>query len=281
MLTQPYPSDRWLCLNGRTPIREFVRFARVVAKAGQSADEIQLTKEWRAANSLLRDLEVTEAGYADAAELDALPADLIELAEAELRDPGTRRSLDLLPYRWALVELDRLVVFQKTINLSFVETLKCTLPSPPTPEGLTRFVIGEREPPSLQITPVDGNTFSFSSPSQDLRVLSTVTLDPKSVHGHELYGRTSSVLGIFIGYGSNIFTGIRLGKRVLLLNGTHRAYTLRANGITHAPCLIRCVSTADDLDLVNMPEIRQNFDRYFVNPRPPLSKTILTNDCIK
>jgi hypothetical protein len=236
-------------------------------------DEVDLTRQWREANARVRELEVSERGRADTPELAALPDAMAAAAEAAVNDPVVRRSLGFLPYRWSLVELDRLVVWQNSVNLNFVDKIKRTLSLPLSDHDLIRACIGNLStPPPIHITPLDGNTFAFSSPSNDLRVLSVAPFDPRKLCEQETHGYPSSVLGIFIGYGTNLVRAYYMHNRLVLLNGSHRACALRMLGVTHIPCLVQYASHEDDLDLVGVPEIRRHSERYFGAPRPPLFK---------
>jgi hypothetical protein len=131
--------------------------------------------------------------------------------------------------------------------------------------------LDEQRPP-LHIVPHDGNTFSFSSLSNDLRPLAITPVLPEQISGRRPHGDIAGVLGVFLGYGSNFITAIHMRNRLLLLNGTHRAYALRALGATHIPCLIQRATSMEDLDLAAGAEIKQDADRLFSAPRPSLFK---------
>jgi hypothetical protein len=59
---------------------------------------------------------------------------------------------------------------------------------------------------------------------------------------------------------------------MVLHNGYHRAYALKAMGITHAPCVIRTVTSRDELDLCANSKVAKSPGYYFNAPRPPLLK---------
>ena len=56
----------------------------------------------------------------------------------------------------------------------------------------------------------------------------------------------------------------------MLNDGHHRAYALRAMGLTHVPCVIQVCSSYEEVRLAATPEIHDNSDLYFESPRPPL-----------
>jgi len=267
------PTVQYALLAGWPSVREFVRVVKRTALGGQSLDEVLLADEWARANERLRQLESIEAGIADVAEPPELPADLVPMANEALEDATTRRGLSLLPYRWGLIDIDRLVVFQKRIDLTFAEQLKRLMPPEPTAAEVVRLASKspENQPPVLPLQ-TDGNTFTFSSPSNDLRVLNITSLAVESVRDPLAYSRASSVLGVFVGYGANMIQVLRMHNRVALVNGSHRLFALRQLGITQVPCLIQTARRKEDMEMLGAPEILANYERYFVSPRPPLFK---------
>jgi hypothetical protein len=75
-----------------------------------------------------------------------------------------------------------------------------------------------------------------------------------------------------VGFGSNFLNVIRVGKRLLLHDGYHRACALRRLGITHAPCIIQSVTHPDELDIVAKRRVAEDPEFYFHTARPPLLK---------
>jgi hypothetical protein len=269
----PAPAERMLVLNGQPTVQDFVRNVKRSAIDGYNEDDVLLAREWNRARDHMRELEVTQRGFADAATVAPLPHSMNEIAESEPLDAETVRSVQLLPYRWGLVELDRMVIYQKGIDLSYAERVQASLPSRLTDEQVFRIAMGNScDHPPVDVTTVDGNTFVFTSPSLDLRILSATPFNPTGKQPPNLFGHATAALGVFVGYGSNLLQAVHLHDRLLLMNGTHRAYVLRSSGVTHVPCLIQYASTRDDLDVVASLEIKSGFDRYFMAKRPPVFK---------
>ncbi len=77
-------------------------------------------QKWRKANDKIRLLETTEAGAADGMSLEVLPEEYKRQAEDVVSTPVFRRSFAVVPTEIAMIDLDRLVVFQKNINLRYV-----------------------------------------------------------------------------------------------------------------------------------------------------------------
>lgn len=233
------PVDDYVFLLGRPPIGELLGFIRNLAMDGQAADQAALTQEWRVANDHLSTIEKAEAGRAVGPPQVPLPTAMQPFAERMRAEPMFRQAYRLVPTRVVLVELDRLVVSQKFINLGFIAALKASLPAPPSEEAVARLAFGlDRTSPQVQFMQNAPNIYS----------------------------------ALTIGFGSNYLNALEIEGRLILHNGSHRAYALRDIGLTHAPCLVRTVTRREELDLVASGDIQQNPDRYLKDPRPPLLK---------
>ena len=79
-------------------------------------------------------------------------------------------------------------------------------------------------------------------------------------------------MGIAVGFGSNFLNAIYAENRLILNNGSHRAYALRRLGVTHAPCIVQHVSSRHELELVASSRVRRDPDRYLKSPRPSMLK---------
>jgi hypothetical protein len=264
-------ADKILLLKGRPSVRDFIRFARHRSVAGQNCDDVELTKQWQEASALWRHLDAAESGLPELVKLSPLPRSIVDQAAATLRELSSQAPLAYLEHSWSLVELDKVIVWQQYVNCNHTDTLAKLLPSELTAADLLRISAGKtQEPPPVNVSVLNGNTFVFSSPSTDLQVLGTVTLSPENVKGRTPDGHTQTIVGAFIGYGMNVMMALQLGKRLLLINGTHRAYTLRSRGVTHAPCIILHLARSEDIDLVGMPVSREQLLWHFTAARPPL-----------
>jgi hypothetical protein len=90
--------------------------------------------------------------------------------------------------------------------------------------------------------------------------------------GFESFGPIGAVVGLVVGFGSNFLSVIRSDGRMLLHNGYHRAYALRAAGFTHAPAVVQTVTRLDELALVAAQKVLDEPAFYFAAKRPPLLK---------
>lgn len=233
----------------------------------------ELVDDWRRANDYYHELEEREAGSADEVEIRDLDPALHALSVEAMADPRYGYAFDTFPTRFAMVELDRLVVFQTRISRQFAQVLQSRLGPEPDPETLFRFCLPPKVPDaSVQIRRVGSGRYVFSSDSTDFRAHKPALLRPDQIHDHSTFGPISGMVGLGVGFGSNFLTAIRVDNRVLLHNGYHRAYALRALGITHAPCIIQTVTRRDELEVAAKSVVADDPKFYFGTPRPPLLK---------
>ena len=264
-------SDPHVFLIGRPPIGELLGFIRTMAVDGQNVDFGDLTAEWRAANDHVVHLEREEAGAADDPPITPLPESLRPLAEDVTADAVFKRAYRLVPTEIAMIDLNRVVVFQKFINLSYVEMLKQALGSAPSPEAIFHSSLPlQPEQPQFQIMQNGPNMFTMLSASTDFRFLEAQVLRPESVPCFDSSGRPVAILGLSVGYGSNFMNVLHVENRLVLGNGSHRAYALRELGILQVLCLIQHVTRRDELELVASGDFAANPDRYLKSARPPM-----------
>jgi hypothetical protein len=198
------------------------------------------------------------------------------MAAAVMNDACYRRAFDTLPTRFAIVELERLIVAQSHVNLTHAKRLRAGLPARPTPEEVFHFC----QPLDRHVAPIKsrrvGETrYSFVSESSDFRFREAVLLQPEQIETGERFGSVAAILGLVVGFSSNFLTAVQSDNRLLLHNGHHRAFALLEHGITHAPCIVQTVTRLDELNLVAGRNVRQAPAFYFKAARPPLLKDFL------
>ena len=265
-------SDDWVFLMGRPPMGAALTFIRE-SSAGGDVDLSRLSGEWRAANAHLRRLEKAEEGMADDPPVADLPEALKPLEMKVLDDPVFRSAYFMVPSRIAMVELDRLVVFQKHINLDFVRMVKEALGPHPSEEEVFRACLPYDHPmPQFSSGRISQNGFTFISPSTDLRFLDATILAPEQVSGLSPPGPVAAVIGLVVGFGSNFLNAVHVERRMVLNNGSHRAYALREMGIRKVPCIVQEASDREELASLVAPEVFSQADRLLAAPRPPLLK---------
>jgi hypothetical protein len=266
--------DEHVFLVGRPPVEEFLGYVSTQSASGQQAVSLPaLLEQWRLANDRVRQLEVDEAGAADSAPVSALPSEMEALVPRILADPFFVNTYSMTPCSIGLVELDRLVVFQKDINLRYVAELRQQLGTAPTPETIFRFALPYDHPvPRVGISQAAGNVYVFKSRSADFRFLDAVLLREVNVPGYQAKGPMAGMVGLMVGHGSNFLSALSVEGRLILNNGSHRAYALKAQGVTHVPCIVQVVSRRDELAIIGNLELAQNADRFLKDPRPPMLK---------
>jgi len=274
-LTTPVPGaeDENLYLIGRPTLKQFVRYVR--SHAVNPPGSGTLAEEWQAANDVVRTLEKDEAGCADNPQIikiEITPKYELLLTEF-LKDPLVRHNFNTVPTEVAMVELDRLVVYQKHIDLTFVRQLEKKLGPAPSDEEIFRTCLPYDHPqPPVKWSRVDGDSFVFVSPSNDLRFLGTMPLQASHVKDYPPPGNLVGVVGIAVGFGSNFLNAVAAENRIILNNGSHRAYALREMGFTHAPCIIQHVASREQLSIVASSDIRHGADYFLKHPRPSMLK---------
>ncbi len=265
--------DDHVFLVGRPPIEEYLGFVVSQSVGGQNANHGMLADEWRSANDHIRELEKNEAGIANNIETSSLDERLNRLTADVTADPVFQKCFQLVPTDIALVELDRLVVFQKAINLRYVDELQKGLGKNPSAESVFRFCLPhDHQIPPVKAMQIAQNAYAFLSPSMDFRAIGQAVLSKDQIVGYQPGGVMVGTVAISVGYGPNYFSAIHVDGRLVLNNGSHRAYALRDMGVTRAPCLIQTVSRRDELSAIGAGDLVANPERYLDEVRPPLLK---------
>lgn len=263
------PQYQNLYLKGRPTLKSFLHFVR--SNAVHPQNEQQLTEEWKEAQRYITELEREEGGAADNPPIVRLGAEYEPLLIELLKDPILKNSFNTVPTEIALVELDRLVVHQKHIDLTFVSDLQRKLGPEPTRAEIFRTCLPYDHPvPPVKWSQIGSDRYVVMSPSNDLRFLGPMHLKPGQIRDYPPPGNVAWVLGLAVGFGSNFLNAIYAENRLILNNGSHRAYTLRSMGITHAPCIIEHVSSREELDMVASSKVRRDPDLYLKHPRPSM-----------
>jgi hypothetical protein len=266
-------ADENLYLIGRPSLKGYIRFVKdhALRPPGKGA----IAEDWQAANDYIRTLEKEEAGAADnppITKMEITPT-YEPLLREFLQDPLVRYNYNTVPTEVAFVELDRLVVYQKHIDLTFVDKLQKKLGPAPSDEEIFRTCLSyEHQHPPVKWSKMRGGRFVFMSPSNDLRFLGTMPLKSKNIKHYAPPGSLVGVIGIAVGFGSNFLNIVAAENRLILNNGSHRAYTLRKMGFTHVPAIIQHVSNRDELDLVGSEAVRDHPNLYLKTPRPSMLK---------
>jgi hypothetical protein len=266
--------DDLVCLVGSTRLQDFIDFVHERSLGAKAPDDGELADKWRQAERAYQGLQTLEAGEADAAAVTPLPKSMQGHVRKLVLDPGFGRSFQAVPVSFGMVELDRLVVTQRYVELSAQWTRQALSKlAKPAGAALAKLCLPLTDPPMpLEVMHDDGEKFVFRSSNHDVRVLGHRILPGSAIQGLDLPGHAKAVLCVALGFGVNALSAVRYGKRLLLHNGYHRAYLLRAMGVTHVPCIIQVCEHWEDVQLAGAEEAFQNPHPYFEKPRPPLLK---------
>jgi hypothetical protein len=262
-----------IALLGQPSLQGYLDYVHDYVVGGETADTRAVVDEWRRANDIYHELEQSEAGIADDAECLDIPPSLETLAEELQADPHFRRTFDVLPSRIAMVELDKLVIYQTQVTRQFIEAVQSRLGPQPDLSSLFRLClpVGKREVP-MQIRRTGSRRYSFFSESTDLRFQEAVLLRADQISGYDGFGPIGGIVGLVVGFGSNLLNVVRADNRMVLHNGYHRACAMRALGITHAPCIVQTVTRRAELDVAATRKVSEDAAFYFKAARPPLLK---------
>lgn len=269
-------SSEVLYLLGRPQLSEDLGFLSAQASFGEPVDLRAVAEAWRAANDVVVRLQREEAGCADDPPLGALDPAVFEVRDRLLADVAFRNTMAVIPLDVKMVDLDRLIVPQKHLDLT--KALRLADGIPPEPDARALFDLCmpfERMREEVRCLRTSNDSFVFASTSHDLRFLDVMLLDSASVHGHAAPGVVSNALGIMVGYSLNCLTAMHIQNRLILINGTHRAAALRMAGIRHAPCVIQKITRPEERMLVGSREVNRNPGEFLNIPRPAMLKDFL------
>lgn len=262
-----------LWLLGQPPLWRLLEFVRDEVVEGARCDRAALTAEWRAANDYYQELERREAGIANTGSHRELDPGLERLAAEVRTNPQYRESFSTLPTEVGMVELDRLIVCQNHVTRTFVDQLMARLGPARDPETLFRVCLPlSAAKPPVQICRVSPQRYVFRCASGDLRYHQTTVLHPDQIQRYHSFGTIAGIVGVVVGFGYDFMGAVRVGNRVLLTNGYHRACALRALGVTHAPCVIQTAINGDELRTAVRARVAEQPEFYFESARPPLLK---------
>ena len=175
-----------------------------------------------------------------------------------------------------------MVVYQHHIDLTFVQQLERRLKPSMSEADIFRFCLpNERPLPPAKWSRLHKDTYVFVSPSNDLRFLGVMPLAGKHVQGYPHPGNLVGVVGLAVGFGSNFLNAIYAEGRLILNNGSHRAYALREMDITRVPCIIQHASSREELEVVGSSALQRDPDLYLSSPRPPMLRDYFDPDLHK
>jgi len=260
-------------LVAKSPLPEYLGYVQAHSIQGAKVDVGELAEQWRAAYSRTQQLEAEEGGIADNASAASVSDELAHLSAAVLADPMFQKSFAIVPATLGMIDLDKVVVFQRAINLRYSEQIAGRLADGATPEAVFRVCLPFDHPkPAVRLGRVAGNAFAFTSESTDLRFLEAVLLEGGQLQDYVPTGPVCGVIGLVTGFGCNFLNVLAVGGRLIMNNGNHRAYSLRRLGIRHIPAVIQHITHVEELDAVTAAIFVERKEAYLSAPRPPMLK---------
>lgn len=269
---QPSQSEEaWLL--GQPPLQRYLDYMQDTAIGSAAMSRSALVDEWRTANDYWYELEQSEAGIADRVEIRDIDCSLQPCIDEVVASDRFRRGFNELPTRFAMVELEKLIVSQRHVDIHHTERLKARLAGDTSLEQLFWFCMPVRSEESpVDMRRLGSKRFLVWSKSSDFRFHEAALLKPSQISGYEPFGPVGAAIGVMLGYGSNLLNAVQSDNRLLLHNGHHRAYTLLEMGFTHAPCIIRTVTRRDELNLLVSADAASDPSFFFRAARPPMLK---------
>jgi hypothetical protein len=264
--------EPWAFLLGRPPMDEYLSFLVQAAGTGE-VDVAAAAARWRAAAEATDALTTSEAGAADGAQIAALPPEVQERADAYLADPSVAAFYLASPPTVTMIDLDQVVVFQRAINLHYAQELQQQVDASwdSADVELLNFSLGIDQPQApIDSVQVAANAFVFSSVSTDVRFLDARLIDAAQITGHATAGRPQTAVVLQVGYGVNALSVVAVNGRMILNSGSHRAFALRAAGVTQVPAVLQTVTRQDEMAMI--PQVAASLDVYLGAKRPPMLK---------
>src|SRR5205807_8290796 len=146
-------------------------------------------------------------------------------------NPLCQQGFGTQPANISVVYLARIVVYQKHVSTTYVPHVQSRLESAPSEEDIFRVCLAFDHPqPVVRWMRSHHNTYTFFSPSNDLRFLDSAIVDFSQVLGYPPPGAVAALVAVSVGSGSNLLNALHVEHRLILNNGSHRAFSLRHRG---------------------------------------------------
>lgn len=208
----------------------------------------EIMKAWNESQTRVRDLVQREVSEADSISIDPVPPECRASLEGFASDPLFRKTFAQLPTSFALMEIDRIVAPQRTVNLDYVDRLLASYPKSPTMADLVDICVSpKRKMDPIQHLEVAPNAHVFSSPNSDIRFLGAFVkhLTAEDLDYAVSGGLPATAVIAFVGYGAAPVNVLQAGSRVILNNGFHRIYALRSLGLREVPVVLQQVRNVE------------------------------------
>ena len=272
-ITATKKTERIAYLPGIPTLSDFAKFVQRRTVAGRQVQEADIISQWGQIDDRYSVLAQDEKDLPDQIDITRLPDRLQPLIDKVMEDRYFVRCFDAIPVSFAMVELDKLIAVQEYVNLEHVARVSKRIPRKHTAEQLLNVCLPyEKSNGPVSLIQDDSKSFIFQSESTDFRAFPAELLEQQTVELLAANGPLSGVVALPVGFGPNYLSGIRYGRRVILNNGYHRAYTLRSLGITHAPMAIQVYSRAEEIAFIAGEKKTHYIEAAVEQARPPMFK---------
>lgn len=228
---------------------EILHHLRSDATAQEQARLEDIMKIWQRVQIRVTELLEREAGEAERIMIEPIPDEHHDWVANLTRDTLFQKTFQNLPVSFSLVEIDRVVAPQRTVDLTYVSGLRKKYHNQmPTFPALLDICLGPKTSlDPIQYARTTGNTHVFSSPHTDVRFLGSyrrpLALDDFKYA--ETGGLPTEAIVSFVGYGLSPINMFQAGDRYVLNNGFHRVYVLRSLGVRKIPAVIQHVRNVE------------------------------------
>ncbi len=233
-----------LFLYGAGAKAEVMNYVRTLCIPEEQDSLPQIIGDWTSASKHFQEIVQTEKGEAEKIDVKAVPAEFTSKLEDIANDHLFKQTFSLLPFEFKLVEADRLVAGQRSVNLDYVEALGKQVPTNPTISDLIDFCLSPQKQVKLPAEQMLGqNVYSFTSENLDFRFLGGFRklLTEEDIKASTAGGYPQAAIVLLVGLGNSTMNVLAFRNRYVLNNGFHRAYALRSIGVTHIPILVQRV----------------------------------------
>ena len=270
---------RQLYLFAFAPQAEVLRHLRTQAIPEEQSRTESIIEAWKSAQLKVKSLMEQEGGLADTNADVQIPEVHVERLSEIATDSLFQKTFSGLPISFGLVDVDKLVAAQRTVNLDYVDRLVSTISSHPSLDELIEICLSPtRSMDPIQHLEVSPNTHTFTSPNSDIRFLGAFVkeLTPQDLEYAVSGGLPAAAVITFVGYGGAPVNVLEVENRIVLNNGFHRAYALRSLGVNQLPVVIQHV---DNAQLEFPPAVAGLPKEYLLGAgRPVLMKDFFEDD---
>jgi hypothetical protein len=217
---------------------ELNNYIEVVADS--EARQLEIKRLWSSASSAFQEIVAAGTDLPESIAVRPLDSSGNDYLTGIRNNPAFAKTFANIPISFAEVEIDKLVAGQRVVHLHWVRKIE----KDGLPQNLTAFCLD----PGQDSTPITiartGNTaFTASSNNPNLRFLGAQEKPyDASQPGQHPGGQPIHAIALLLGYGISTVNVYRVGRRLILGNGFHRLYALRALGITHVPVVVQEVT---------------------------------------